>query len=220
MPVVFCKEIFSCKLVCKDEVSGRRNVGRIPKGRPKRLCLQDKLVSDLLFCMPINVTNEVDLSLFPMGACITGISDEGYVREGVTARQVIDASDMFSNLGPLGISNVLIKFGFNSLGPVCEMLEQVGDIRSGATDKQPNVPGVYVATVHEPVVTQYRLQNKGLDTIGLKRLTFDSPDELAADGSLLADRVKRMGGTPKQVAKFMFNNIPNSDILWLDKQEP
>jgi hypothetical protein len=27
MPVAFCKVIFSCKLVCKDEVAGPRNVG-------------------------------------------------------------------------------------------------------------------------------------------------------------------------------------------------
>lgn len=30
MPVACRKETFSCKLVCKDELSGRRNVGRIP----------------------------------------------------------------------------------------------------------------------------------------------------------------------------------------------
>jgi hypothetical protein len=46
MPVAFCKEIFSCKLVCKDEVSGPRNVDKsLPIGRQAAGCTNKEVRS-------------------------------------------------------------------------------------------------------------------------------------------------------------------------------
>lgn len=152
--------------------------------------------------MSKDVTQEIDLAFFPMSLTFSRANRWESDAVQVMADRIVDATDLFPRVGRLGIGKVLLKFGETENGPVIELLE-VSARRSAVSST--DVPDVSIAISSASIVTTYRINNTGLEEVGLpERVNNIGANGLLAN-EMLTSRVRRMGGDPASVVSTIFD---------------